>query len=242
MGLQGEFYFLKRRSVASLLNLQFSLMSRQLHLANSSVVLLNSENTPNIFSIDFLHESGIVPRDSDIHKSIHLPQIAKVDFNDQYKFVAHGNRSMVRIDYDPTPEIDDEPLENDGVSEMAESLAQATKHMRYHALGINFQVVVPEASFSRIVDGIPQGAGAVELQYEVMREGVEVNITLKKIQKVQGEGEQNPEYGILFDSNFHNDLDKEADLAVRSEQIQQAISKREACYNQMLQLIDETSI
>lgn len=215
-------------------------MSHQLRLANSSVVLLNSENTPKIFSVDFLHESGIIPRDADIHESIHLPQIAKVDFNDQYKFVAHGNRSMVRIDYDPMPQIDDVPLENDGVSEMAESLAHATKHMRYHAIGINFQVVVPGASFSRIVDGIPQGASPVELQYEVMRQGGEVNITLKKIQRVQGE--EGPEHGILFDSNFHHELDKEADLTVRSEQIQQAISNREACYNRMLQLIDETSI
>ena len=219
-------------------------MARQRDIINSSVVLLNKDNTPDIFTRDYLHEFEIVPEDAEAKESVHLPQIAKVEFDGAYTFLAQQDRSMIRVDY-----LEDmEPVDGDKLSKMALALSKATKHMRYHGIGINFRILLPRATFEGIVGNLPKGAIPTELIFRTEKYGFQANLTLRHVEKIVSEnGERNNaseegEKGVLVDSNFHKSLSREANLKTRGSQIEEAINSRNACLTQTLKLIDETRV
>jgi hypothetical protein len=215
--------------------------SRLLH--NSSIVLLNDDNTPGIFSTDFLKESGILPEDAEIDQTVQVPPLTRVIFDGVYQFLAQPNRTMIRVEYEPGQDLDDTVLHEDHLERMAQALAEATKHMRYKAMGINFQVIIAHGGFGSLVSNLPREATTTELAYQVERDGFTVKATLKHIPREGSTESSDAESGdsdILFDLNFHHDLDHEADMSDRNEQIHGLLSKRATCFEQMRELIDET--
>lgn len=217
-------------------------MSKPRILLNSSFVLLNDDNTPGIFSIDFLEDSGIVPDDAEIEHTIQVPQFTRVHFDQGYKFIAQPNRTVLRLDYDSTPNLEDAAIEDDGLESLGRALVRATKHMRYKALGINFQVLIPGGGYNDVVTNLPPDAVATELTYLVEDAGFRIKISLKRAQRESNTPGEGPSTGIIFDSNFHHELDQEADLNSRSEQIVTILSRRKSCFQQLKTLIDETPI
>lgn len=217
-------------------------MANQQFLVNSSVVLLNRENSPERFSLDFLREHGVVPRNLKVQNNIYTPEVAKVVFGDEYQFFSHGPRTLMRVDYKPTPKIGEASLDDDGLSNMLRSLVDATSKLRYHAVGINFQVVSLGASFDGTVRGIPSEAVPKELHYVVEGDQFRITVKIKHIKRTDKVEAEEPEAGLLVDANFHSDLSAEVGSESRSLEINGLVAKRDLCLSELLGLIDDTDI
>lgn len=109
-------------------------------LVQFSSVVVGQTHNPTILNPDFLAQQGIVPKPwgwGDAAETVTTPPLAFVRYKNGVNITVEQNKLQVT-----DPNVEDGPGQSK-VTEIAASYVQILPHVRYTAVGNNFQSVVP---------------------------------------------------------------------------------------------------
>lgn len=204
-------------------------------IENASVVFVVKNNTPSMFTHEFLIHNKVFKERFEPVKSISLAPLSQIKYPGGYTFEATGDRIKIEIDYPSKQrlaEIDQIP---DIITEAATRLFEVTSYMNYQAIGINFRAASTEGGIDELVylDRLPDTASPKEIKYQLRYDAFEVMITLALGQRTStGEGV------VVADANYHLELGSRGQES-RSEAFLSALRKRQKCLTHFATLITE---
>ena len=106
-----------------------------LHLVEFSIVVAAQNHNPTILNPDFLIQNRVIPSDWKLSgPPITTPPFASVQYDSGVTLIVEPNKSTVT-----DQSSDRDPLTSD-ITEIAKKYVQALQHVRYTAVGINFDL------------------------------------------------------------------------------------------------------
>jgi len=206
-------------------------------LVNSSIVFVVENNSPGMYSKDYLMEKGVFPKDWEVEQSVNIPPLSHVVFSNGHVFQSNENRTKLELNYPKAVDLKGTESPPDTLSDAAQVLARETSYLAHRAIGINFRVFIEDGSFKNLVDGLPQNSKPTEVDYVVEYEPFQVKMTLRGARR-----DKDDTHGIQIDANFHGEVNHHEDSENRLDEIESKLDLRTACLNRLKELINETNI
>jgi hypothetical protein len=179
-----------------------------------SVVVLGEVHNPTILNPDFLAVRGIVPKEwcdaIKVTQTLTTPPFAVVAYSNGISVVVENEKLQVS---DASQSVD--PTRSP-VIEIASKYVGTLPHVKYRAVGVNFQsIATPEAPTTYIkqrfirqgpwdADTMPLNTAGVSFVYPIS-DGGRVKISLDVGEQVAPTGEQEAPPVIVMNANFHRE-------------------------------------
>ncbi len=183
----------------------------KIELLNTAVVVLAQQHNPTILNPDFLVRNGIVGEDWVPVPGgvLCMPSFAQVNYNNGVRFTAESEEFQI-VDFQP-PE---DPFDS-RVPDIASKYVETLPHVRYTALGMNFQGFWQhDAPQPFIIERFlkPDAIEATGLKTDTL--SVVLTFSLEdarlRLKCESGHCKRGPDgeekQGVLLDGNFHVDL------------------------------------
>ena len=198
-------------------------------LTNSSIVFIVGLSNPSMFSSHYLVSKGVISLDEQVHSSVTIPPLSQILYGQGYRFEAFENRVILSRDYsDSDAKSIDETMESNLPDKLLDSslaLLSDLKDLQLESVGINFRFFTEGANLDMFTHNLPKGAQIGALAFSLDFEPFRTNYTLNVGQRMNPPGD-----GILTDVNFDGQILNKSNVAVRSEQISELVTKRRQCY------------
>lgn len=203
-----------------------------------SIVLLVTNNAPQIFAPDYLEEREIFPVEFDVEESVSMPFISQIKYKNGIVFEAIEQRIKIEFGHMSKVVSDEDgvhpgPVEKDQLDTYMLALNEKADFLKAKAIGINFKFAVPSVNLSNMISGLPEGRKPVGLQFIETHEEFTTKVKLA-IGARKSDGGQ----VLIADFNFHADTGAET-TAERHNAVAQLIQQRKACFHQALETLHE---
>jgi hypothetical protein len=195
-------------------------MENRLHLVDCSIVVAAANHNPTILNPDFLFRNNIVNSDWKVVKTLTTEVISQVLFENGKTIIVDPKRIIFR---DQELNIIEKPT----LDEIATNYVDLLKHVTYTAVGINinfaFQFSSIDEAEQYILDNLivsgnwksaNGGAKTATVKFSYKENETIINISLSTAE-VTLRTAPTPFPAILAAANYHRDLPKEYDKALR---------------------------
>lgn len=191
---------------------------------NFSIVFVSAGITPGIYTPEYLLEKHIVDENWGwrVAGSNQLPELASVILYNQGKITLKIEKSKVTISEDVRS---DGEIEASVLAQFAKNFLNASKHLAFVALGINFAYVVDDDNEDFLLDtfvlpdrialgGHKISGLGMKFIFPYDGEGGALNLSLDRgVAKIVTPDSEVSHAGIIFQANFHRPFESPAGQA-----------------------------
>ncbi|MBN2092635.1 hypothetical protein JW964_23645 [candidate division KSB1 bacterium] len=198
-------------------------------LIHSSIVFVLKKGFNHSLILNFLDQNQILPPDFVEEPKIYSPAMPTIiDLHDGHSIHILPNKIIIQINYAEPGELNELDAIPDELLKIAENVVPHISKLDIKALGINFKLVSSADKEIENLSNLPIDSEILEIKFQLRKD---IFLLINTINRVAAEGEN----GLLFDSNFHLDLNENNTEAL----ILEYLAKRGKCFQQVKGLINE---
>ena len=208
-------------------------MAHETVFINASVVFLVKDNSPGMYTHDFLEHHEVIPKEYRRLEAVSLPILSQIKYPGGYVFEATEERTKIEIVYPKEPSVASMKQHGDIIREIATTLVKQTAYLNYHALGINFRVRT-KGTLDTLANlgALPETAEVTQIKFRVGFLDFTNTVTMSTgIHSVSGEEI------LVIDSNYHLPIEPDS-KEERMQAIMAALGQRQQCLNNFIEIID----
>jgi hypothetical protein len=218
--------------------------NREVHYVLASIVLVTPRNTPEAFREEWLDQHEVFDEEMEIEQALKAPPITKIQYENGFVYEVHKNpssedgqgRTEIKFPFgDESPE--DRQSKLDDLKRYCLNFAEATRHLPYGAVGINFKVAIEDVDLDNVTTGLPDGAQAQQLSFVLLYGDFKT-----KVQLDTGSLADTGTPVLVFSGNFHKNLPEFENRDDRYEEIEETIQEMPNTLSKLEEIIDDTDL
>ena len=208
-------------------------MAHETVFINASVAFLVRDNSPGMYTHDFLEHHEVIPREYRPLEAVSLPIVSQIKYPGGYVFEATEERTRIELVYPKEPSVASMKQHGDIIRDIATTLVEQTAYLNYHALGINFRVRT-KGTLDTLANlgALRETAEITQIKFRVGFLDFTNNVTMSTgIHSVSGEEV------LVIDGNYHLPIEPDS-KEERMQAIMAALDQRQQCLNNFIEIID----